>query len=103
MQGFTVPVGQLVSEETMLVICHAHNTFDKRILLKQNNPMLKTCATKMRQLVKDKTIRDFYIALARDYKELDTRTAAAAATAATATAAAATTAPADVSSIITHL
>jgi hypothetical protein len=56
MQGFTTPVGQLVSEETMLVICHAHNTFDKRILLKQGNPMLKSCGTKMRQLVKDKKI-----------------------------------------------
>ena len=86
MQGFTVPVGQLTSEETMLVICHAHNTFDKRILLKQNNPMLKTCATKMRQLVKDKKIRDFYIELARDYKELDAAAAAAPAAAATATA-----------------
>jgi hypothetical protein len=70
----------------MLVICHAHNTFDKRILLKQNNPMLKTCDTKMRQLVKDKKIRDFYFELARDYKELDARTAAAAAAAAAATA-----------------
>lgn len=76
MQGFTIPVGQLTSEETMLVICHAHNTFDKRILLKQNNPMLKTCGTKMRQLVKDKKIRDFYLELARDYKELDARVAA---------------------------
>jgi hypothetical protein len=65
------PVLQLQSEETMLVICHAHNTFDKRILLKQNNPLLKKSTFKMRNLVKDKNIRDFYIELARDYKEID--------------------------------
>jgi glycosyltransferase involved in cell wall biosynthesis len=65
------PVLQLQSEETMLVICHAHNTFDKRILLKQNNPLLKKSTFKMRNLVKDKNVRDFYIELARDYKEFD--------------------------------
>jgi glycosyltransferase involved in cell wall biosynthesis len=65
------PVLQLQSEETMLVVCHAHNTFDKRILLTHNNPLLKKSKFKMQNLVKDKSIRDFYIELAKDYKELD--------------------------------
>ena len=51
----------------MLVLCHAHNTFDKRELLKQKNPLLKPVSVKMRQLVKDKSLRDFYLGLARDY------------------------------------
>jgi hypothetical protein len=71
MRDWKTPVLQLQSEETMLVICHAHNTFDKRILLKQNNPLLKKSTFKMRNLVKDKNVRDFYIELARDYKEID--------------------------------
>jgi hypothetical protein len=62
---------QLAPEETMLVLCHAHNTFDKRELLKHNNPLLKPVAVKMRQLVKDKVLRDFYLGLAADYKEKD--------------------------------
>ena len=69
MRDWTTPVLQLKADETMLVICHAHNTFDKRILLTQNNPLLKRVPLKMRTLVKNKMIRDFYIEIARDYKD----------------------------------
>jgi len=78
MNNWKTDVLQLQAEETMLVICHADNTFDKRILLKQNNPLLKPVSIKMRQLVKDKVLRDFYLALAKDYAALDAATAAAA-------------------------
>ncbi len=71
MNDWKTPVLQLIPEETMLVLCHAHNTFDKRELLKQKNPLLKPVSVKMRQLVKDKSLRDFYLGLARDYKEKD--------------------------------
>ena len=71
MKDWKTPVLQLVPEETMLVICHAHNTFDKRTLLTQKNPALKKVAVKMRQLVKDKFLRDFYLGLAADYKLKD--------------------------------
>lgn len=80
MDQWKTPVIQLCPEDTMLVLCHAHNTFDKRRLLSQPNPTMKKVAIKMRQLVKDKSLSDFYLALARDYdeKELaDKRTAAA--------------------------
>jgi len=73
MRDWTTPCGQLESEETMLVICHAHNTFDKRKLLSQNNPLLVRSPLKMKTLVKDKKIRDFYLELSRDYMELDAR------------------------------
>lgn len=78
MKDWKTPVLQLTPEETMLVLCHAHNTFDKRELLKQNNPLLKKVAVKMRSLVKDKELREFYLGLARDYKEKDEAAAAAA-------------------------
>jgi glycosyltransferase involved in cell wall biosynthesis len=71
MDDWKTPVLQLVPEDVMLVICHAYNTFDKRNLLKQNNPLLKQVTVKMRQLVKDKELREFYLGLARDYKERD--------------------------------
>jgi glycosyltransferase involved in cell wall biosynthesis len=68
---FKTPVIQLRPDETMLVLCHAYNTFDKRTLLTHNNPLLKKVPMKMRTLVRDKTLRDFYLGLARDYQEKD--------------------------------
>jgi len=70
MRGFTTPVLQLQSEETMLVVCHAYNTFDKRILLKQNNPLLKKTSLTLKHLIKDKKIREFYVGLAKAYEEV---------------------------------
>jgi len=81
MRDWTTPCGQLEAQDVMLVICHAHNTFDKRKLLTQNNPLLKKSEFKMKTLVRDKKIRDFYLELARDYKELDAATATATAAA----------------------
>lgn len=71
MENWTTPVLQLAPEDTMLVLCHAYNTFDKRKLLAEKNPNMKKVDTKMRFLVKDKFLRDFYLGLARDYKEKD--------------------------------
>ena len=67
MRDWQTPVLQLQSEQTMLVICHAHNTFDKRILLAQKNPLLKKTTLKHKNLDRDKKIRDFYVELAKDY------------------------------------
>lgn len=71
LRGFTTPVLQLVPDDTMLVICHADNTYDKRNLLKQNNPLLKKTTLVIKNVIKDKKIRDFYVELARDYAALD--------------------------------
>jgi len=71
LKGFTTPILQLNTEETMLVICHADNTFDKRKLLDQGNPLLVKTNLKMKTLVADKGARAFYASLAADYKKLD--------------------------------
>jgi glycosyltransferase involved in cell wall biosynthesis len=76
MDDWKTPVTQIRPEECMLVICHAFNTFDKRRLLEQNNPRLKKISMKMRGLVHDAWIRDFYTkALPAYYKELDAKAA----------------------------
>jgi glycosyltransferase involved in cell wall biosynthesis len=67
LQGFKTQVLQLQPEETMLVICHAYNTYDKRKLLKQKNPLLKKTNKTLKQLIKSKKIRDFYVDLAKAY------------------------------------
>ena len=67
LKGFSAQVIQLNSDETMLVICHAFNTFDKRKLLTQNNPLLKKTTMTLKNIVKDKKIRDFYVNLAKEY------------------------------------
>jgi glycosyltransferase involved in cell wall biosynthesis len=69
LENWTTPVLQLVSEECMLVIAHADNTYDKRKLLKQNNPTLRKMDIKMRALVRDPVLRAFYLGLAKDYVE----------------------------------
>lgn len=73
MRDWQTPVCQLEAEDTILVICHPHNTFDKRKLLEQANPLLKKSTMKMKNLIRDRKIRDFYAELARDYKEYDAK------------------------------
>jgi len=68
MNDWKTPVLQLTPLDTMLVICHADNTFDKRVLLAQNNPLLKKQGVKMKQYVTQKKIKEFYYSLAAEYK-----------------------------------
>lgn len=76
MDDWKTPVTQIRPEECMLVICHAFNTFDKRRLLEQKNPRLKKVAMKMRGIVREQWIRDFYMKdLPNHYKELDSKVA----------------------------
>jgi hypothetical protein len=69
MCDFSTPVLQMKPEDVMLVICHAHNTFDKRTLFGRNNPFFKKSAFKLSQIVKDKSVREFYLALKADYAQ----------------------------------
>jgi glycosyltransferase involved in cell wall biosynthesis len=71
MDNWRTPVLQLKPEDTMLVICHSKNTFDKRVLLERSNPTMKKLSIKMRRLVKDKTIAEFYLSLKDDFKAED--------------------------------
>ena len=77
MDDWKTPVIQIRPEECMLVLCHPYNTFDKRKMLETKNPTMRKQSIKMRTLVKDKMIRDFYFGLAADYKRLDAERAAA--------------------------
>ena len=69
MNGWTTPVLQIQPEKTMLVICHAGNTFDKRVLFLQHNPMLKKVHFKLKDIVKEKWIRDFYATIGEEYRK----------------------------------
>jgi len=44
----------------MLVMSHSENTFDKKKLREQENPMFKLTGLKIRTIIKDKDLREFY-------------------------------------------
>jgi hypothetical protein len=69
MNDWKTPVLQQTPEETILVICHSKNTFDKRKLLEKTNPTMRKLSIKLRNFVKDKKIADFYMSLKADYTE----------------------------------
>lgn len=51
---------QLDPMKTILVITHSENTFGKDIFLKEESPFVKKTHLKIRQFIKDKSLRDFY-------------------------------------------
>lgn len=57
---YTEPLLQLDPFKVMLVMSHSENTFDKKKLREQTNPMFKLTAMKIRQFIKDKTLREFF-------------------------------------------
>jgi len=69
MDDWKTPVLQQTPEETMLVICHTKNTFDKRVLLEKSNPTMKKLSIKLRNFVKDRKIADFYLSLRDEFKD----------------------------------
>jgi hypothetical protein len=69
MDDWKTPVLQQTPEETMLVICHTKNTFDKRKLLETTNPTMKKLSIKMKTFVRDKKIADFYLSLKEEFKD----------------------------------
>lgn len=57
---YTEPMLQLDPHKVMLVMSHSDNTFDKRKLREQTNPMFKETVMKIRQFVSDAELRSFY-------------------------------------------
>jgi glycosyltransferase involved in cell wall biosynthesis len=51
---------QLDPMKTILVMCHSDNTFDKYNLREKKNPLLKETTFKLRDIVSDKSLREFY-------------------------------------------
>lgn len=66
LEDYTLPIVQMDSADHILVVSHSKNTFDKRILLEQKNPLLVKTSMKLKSFVKDKVIRDFYMSLKAD-------------------------------------
>lgn len=67
MDEWKTPVIQQTPEESMLVICHTQNTFDKRTLLTGTNPTMRKTAYKLRTIVKDRSLVDFYQTLKEEF------------------------------------
>jgi glycosyltransferase involved in cell wall biosynthesis len=54
------PMIQLEPEKTILVMCHADNTFDKNNLRSTPNAFMRETSIKIRGLIKDPVLREFY-------------------------------------------
>ena len=62
LKGYTVPLVQLDPFQTILVFSHEHNTFDKKKLLENPNPLfVEETDKKVDMFVKDAETRDFYM------------------------------------------
>ena len=57
---YSEPMVQLKSEKVMLVMSHSENTFDKKKLRDQANPMFKLTSMKLQNFIKDASLRGFY-------------------------------------------
>lgn len=62
LKNYTIPFVQLDPLKTILVFSHIHNTFDKRRLLKDINPLVTKESDKtVEMFIKDPELRDFYV------------------------------------------
>jgi len=57
---YTEPILQLDPFKVMLVMSHSENTFDKKKLREQNNPMFKLTFMKLKNFIRNKALRDFF-------------------------------------------
>lgn len=60
LENYKHPMIQLDPFKTMLVISHGANTFDKKGLRDQVNPLMKLTAMTMKNFIKDSSLRSFY-------------------------------------------
>ena len=61
LEEYRHPMIQLNPKQVMLVMSHSDNTFDKRKMRDQeNNPMVKKTNLKIRDFIRDATIREFF-------------------------------------------
>jgi hypothetical protein len=51
---------QLDPYKVMLVMSHSENTFDKKKLRERESPLIKKTTKKLREFIKDATIRTFF-------------------------------------------
>jgi len=60
LNGYRERMIQLDPHKVMLVLSHSQNTFDKKKIREQANPMVAKTSIKIQKFIKDKTLRDFY-------------------------------------------
>ena len=60
LDNYKHPLIQLDPMKVMLVISHSENTFNKQQLRTEENPFCKKTSMKIKDFIKDKTLRDFY-------------------------------------------
>jgi glycosyltransferase involved in cell wall biosynthesis len=60
LENYNHPMIQLDSHKTMLVISHSENTFDKKKMRENENQFVKKTSTKIKDYIKNQTLRDFY-------------------------------------------
>jgi glycosyltransferase involved in cell wall biosynthesis len=61
LKEFSIPMIQLDSTKTILVLAHSFNTVDKRKLLENQNPQfVKKTQMKVKKFIKNKKLREFY-------------------------------------------
>lgn len=60
LENYTYPMIQLDPLKTMLVIVHSENTFNKEQFRTQPSPFVKKTVLKLRDVVKDKKLKEFY-------------------------------------------
>ena len=60
LEDYKHPMIQLDPMKTMLVMSHSANTFDKNKLRNETNPFVKKTQMKLKDFIKDKSLRDFY-------------------------------------------
>lgn len=60
LDDYKYPMIQLDPFKVMLVMSHSENTFDKKKLREQETPFVKKTGMKIKDFIRDKTLRDFY-------------------------------------------
>ena len=60
LKDYTIPLIQLNTTKTILVLAHIHNTFDKKKLLKKENSGVKESSYTLNNFIKDKKLKTFY-------------------------------------------
>jgi len=71
LKDYTIPFVQLDPCKSILVISHAHNSFDKRVLLDEPNQFVKVSSKTVCDFIKEPEMEQFYMhgvdALLQDY------------------------------------
>ena len=60
LKDYSIPLIQLNTTKTILVLSHIHNTFDKKKLLAKPNPTIKESTYQLNDFIKDDSLKKFY-------------------------------------------